>query len=79
MPKGREKPSQRISHPERAERRRQMALEVKQGASLAAVALRYQVTLPTVRNACLEHEVHWKGRHTHCDDEVVGVELPAVR
>jgi hypothetical protein len=60
MPQGHENLSRRISHPERAERRRQMALEVKQGASLAAVALRYQVTLPTVRNACLEHEVDWQ-------------------
>ena len=59
MSRGREKSSHRLTHPERAERRRQMAMEVKQGASLAAVALRYQVTLPTVRNACLEHEVRW--------------------
>jgi hypothetical protein len=60
MPKSREKSGQRMSQPERAKRRQQMALEVKQGASLAAVALRYQVTLPTVRNACREHEVRWK-------------------
>jgi len=60
MPRGHEKSSRRISHPQRAERRRQMALEVKQGASLSAVALRYQVTLYTVRSACLEHEVRWQ-------------------
>ncbi|HWB08386.1 MAG TPA: hypothetical protein VG826_04150 [Pirellulales bacterium] len=57
-----EKSGPRMSHAERAERRRQMALDVKEGASLAAVALRYQVTLPTVRCACQEHEVRWQSR-----------------
>jgi transposase len=62
MPRGSEKSSGRLTHPQRAERRRKIAMEVKEGSSLAAVALRYQVTLMTVRNACLEHEVRWERR-----------------
>ena len=54
------KPKGRLSHEQRRKRRAEIAVAVRNGATLSATARRFRVSIPTVREACREHGVQWE-------------------
>lgn len=66
--------SKPLTHPERAQRRREIAGFVRRGGSIEAAALRWGVTAVMAKASCQEHGVPFeKFAHSKKTDRLLGI------